>query len=516
MCLNPGSDFKPEDGNVWKQWDFSAPIFESFLIYGPPDFTGMNPPECLYEYPPLNKASDYNMEYFLFLDGPQFTSHKINTEEAILELYSLPIKPSDHILSIRSELGNPLYFYSLRFRFTPFSRPSVKSQKQIDEFIFYRDLKQYPSCLFAICFVASHPFHDLYFRLLKTIVQIEASSRITSSNLIDLSRFNHGSDKTTGTWPNCTYKTRKKFLKLLYDLNLPSFNEYLVFQINQSLTKIWRWKMPSHDEIGLQMAVWGSKFLFQWMNSKDFISLLSHLFLEYYVIVIGENIESIVRSVSLIPQLIYPFFWTYPIITILPDEKYELLGSPVPLIVGLYKSQKAMNMIKSLVDKEATVFIDLDKKEMIFPRKKIAPKVALSNEYSKALKPLLRSKRKEYNKEFHKSIVKAINDVTNIFIERITASIITKVDNFLPVGSMFSEECYQVFFVKTEIPFVQTHINTQMFYSIKEQICRKRTDDETKEFTPLQTLISIGAWNLKRSGSISPSSFEMDPVSLNE
>lgn len=231
-------NFEPEDGNYFQRWDLSEPLFDNFFILGPEIFNPYSEPTCLFQYPlrfhkieNSESKSDKNYHFeidnigsqttkFLFPDGIHFIENDENyqiIDSSIADTFSKPPKVFDHIIYIKNEVSVPHYYFCLRFRCSPFSRPAAFGIKEFEtlineiddidydnnylnnrvkalylekmkkyfmnDFVLYESTTVCPSCLFAYCFETHHPFQDLFFKLIKTIVNVESSSRSMAINL---------------------------------------------------------------------------------------------------------------------------------------------------------------------------------------------------------------------------------------------------------------------------------------------------------------------------------------------
>lgn len=262
------NNFIAEDCDYFQRWDEAAKIFDNFYILGPENFKSPSNPVCLFQYPitfqrknhEINSESPSNEEItgsqanspscrnmtnqelksaikeweviintdgdkisqFIFPDGIQYIENDVNylsTDFSLVDTFSKPPKIQDHIIFIKSDGSIPHYFFCLRFRSSPFSRPSAFSllktvltskktnkgankqefngfnqdeieyymSKMEDEFekemIYFKTLKKCPTCLFAFIFETQHPCHELYFNLIELITRLEASKRTVAANL---------------------------------------------------------------------------------------------------------------------------------------------------------------------------------------------------------------------------------------------------------------------------------------------------------------------------------------------
>ena len=83
--------------------------------------------------------------------------------------------------------------------------------------------------------------------------------------------------------------------------------------------------MPSIDNAPFSIALWSYKPLLKWIKLEDFLHLISSLLLEKSIFVVGSNAEEIIKTTAFLPQLISPFLWVCPLISILPPNLEEIL-----------------------------------------------------------------------------------------------------------------------------------------------------------------------------------------------
>ena len=150
--------FIPEDGQAWKNWDFSSPLFEHFFIIGPESWKETAESTILYEYPDLGVKNDYQISPFLFVNGHQWAKDEFSSFEEMSFHTTRVNAISDKILLIRTDGGNPVFLYSLVFRASPLTRPALidfhyindmlKCRDQKKSYLVYLPLFLYPDILF--------------------------------------------------------------------------------------------------------------------------------------------------------------------------------------------------------------------------------------------------------------------------------------------------------------------------------------------------------------------------------
>ena len=139
------------------------------------------------------------------------------------------------------------------------------------------------------------------------------------------------------SWPENAFNARDNLLRILYDdIVLPAIGEEIALMINRSILTKFVWRRPTIEQYCTKLSIYGIEPLLEWITLTDFIHLLSLIFLEYNVIVSGTEVEPIVRVVSSLPHIIFPFAWMMTIMTIVPESILDILDSPVTFLAGVF------------------------------------------------------------------------------------------------------------------------------------------------------------------------------------
>lgn len=485
---NVFQSFKPEDGCAWVKWDFSFPIFLHFAIVGPKDFNQNTEPSLLYEYPPNSGTSEYSIEHFIFFD-PQTKNQIELPNESKFQWSFLPSSngqsftdsgnktDTEELLILKSEANQPVYIYCLRFYASPCSRPATEdfSGLKSEMETYQKEWKRthfLPLTRFAICFITSHPFYDFYFPILQQIIEIEARARMSAVNLFGSKDTSKG---RSFYWPECSFDDRTAFLSQLYQLNLPIFGEYFNITFNNS--PLLSWKMPFSQDVPHTLAQWGSNALLSWIDEQNFIRLISAILLEKYFIVIGRSISDIMRVVSFIPQLPFPFTWICPIITILPPDLFDVMDSPMANILGVRipdDPNEANFLDNCLEEHKSAVIINLETKKINIPPN--MPLMPAADVFKSQIEPIWPEKNRP----------KTIHTLLNILQEHLNSSLSEPIGRSSPTmhqkegndiieGSMFIPELFMRNFPPEDHSFLNLFLETQLFSAFKEQICRTKT-----------------------------------------
>lgn len=131
-------------------------------------------------------------------------------------------------------------------------------------------------------------------------------------------------------------EVRPTLTKLL-QVRCPDFNETIHIE---NMHAPINFTIPKMEDCYTLEAEGGFEIQFRSLAFQEFILLYQFLLLEKTIILISEDMAQLTASVTTLVSLLKPFSWTYPMIASLPRSLYELLNSPVPIIVGLNMSRE--------------------------------------------------------------------------------------------------------------------------------------------------------------------------------
>ena len=99
-------------------------------------------------------------------------------------------------------------------------------------------------------------------------------------------------------------------------------------------------------------------------EAKDIITIYNYLFLETRILFFSKNIEYLNSYIYGLLALLYPFQYQYQIITILPEENFEIIESITPFIAGINQSFESNFFEKNdFVLSDCFFVVDIDKKK---------------------------------------------------------------------------------------------------------------------------------------------------------
>ena len=140
------------------------------------------------------------------------------------------------------------------------------------------------------------------------------------------------------------------------------------------------------------------KKLFLDFEIKDIVSMYNYLFLETRILFFSKNIEILNIYIYGLLALLYPFQYQYQIITILPEQNFEIMESITPFIAGINQTfQEDFFEKRGYSLSDLIVVVDIDNNEIV-----------LINEESKV---------PEFPKGNEKTLKKNLQSVVNKYME---------------------------------------------------------------------------------------------------
>ena len=469
--------FSPQDEEDKNSWDIGAPLFENFFIIGPNEKDQM---KTLYFYP-YAKKNDQDYSKLLTPSGYKLEPKCFkNLREVKLE-FANENKIIENLVFYKVDGGHPLFLYATIFEATPFSYPAITKPYVLDNlFQYQKKYDKVPCFKCGFVFLTKHPFHKLFFGLLKTFIQLEYQARNTKQNLSLLSSKLTRSFIPDQYWPCTTMLLRRDFLDSLYKLSLPSFEEWIGIKFNLLNAKEFRWQMPSTDMMPFCPAQVGYSAIMTWINAEDFIRLLEFTLLGESIVVFGSDYSSITKAVSFIPQIIMPFSWSSNVISFVTDEAKYTFGVPGTAIYGtfheIFDSYLEEFQDETVLD---SVFVELDEKTIKFPEMK--ERLPLYDELLAAINPLFQGESTDF------SLTMAILQLCQKHLfhnitKKMEAALECRLDVENP-GTMFHEDIYNKQFHEEDLPFIKRLEDSQNFMCLVSKLCRIQTQLKLGEYT---------------------------------
>ena len=144
---------------------------------------------------------------------------------------------------------------------------------------------------------------------------------------------------------------------------------------------------------------------------KEIVKMYHNLFLETRILFFSENIQLLNMYIFGLLSLLYPFQYQYQVVTILPEENFEIIESITPFIAGINMSYREdFFQIRDLTLSDAILIVDIDNTHTEFVNKNNdIPEFPKG--YRKTLEKNLQSIKAKYFKDLNNSKSSKYNNV---------------------------------------------------------------------------------------------------------
>ncbi|GBG34365.1 DENN domain-containing protein 5A [Hondaea fermentalgiana] len=109
--------------------------------------------------------------------------------------------------------------------------------------------------------------------------------------------------------------------------------------------------------------------LFESLGAQNLLNLFSALILEFPILLVTSRLDLLSNAISGLLALLWPLKWQSNIIPVLPSSMTGLLDSPVPILIGMHRSQ----LPRDRNSYSALVFVDLDENIVELPSDRELP-----------------------------------------------------------------------------------------------------------------------------------------------
>jgi hypothetical protein len=125
-------------------------------------------------------------------------------------------------------------------------------------------------------------------------------------------------------------------IPLLEKLDEISMDNNFEEKISIEITNVSiHYTFPSVKNCSFVEAEFGFARILSQFSFEEFLFIFFSILLEQTVVFVSENMSNISACISLFVSLLRPFKWPFPIIYSLPEDCLVMLGSPIPLLVGI-------------------------------------------------------------------------------------------------------------------------------------------------------------------------------------
>lgn len=518
-ALNLKDDTHPED-ELDLQWGdvnqgknlIGANIFEEFLIIGNSDIENKKP-EILYKYTNslnndemitiLNFAFPFGIKHQKITDSAHnqgnygelneillisnsLFQHRRNAFVILLKNDEDLFKSSVSQLKLfingeRSEMrkvslletSNPNHFkYCICFLVRDYiavpASPQTQKNKKNGKITADQDF-EYIETEKVLCFITYYPFIRFFTDIILSILnyfKINKLKCLQDYGEPDSKIFSKIDAKFLSDEMN---QDLKNILFNIHKMPLPCFNSLLVFPNFENLSGMLTFQIPDEHESSFLEVEWTSVVCFKIFRPEEFLMILLSILLEKKIVFFTRNLNLLTSTILTFLHAMRPFLWAFPVIMNLPRELFEMMSSPLPLLIGVNKDFEFFKSEKIEALFSDCVFIFLDEENKIHDFKNI--EVDVLSQFYHLLSYKIHEKLSNIPNLKDSEAPKAIKEVLNILRKEIEKELIpleiknTKVLNIEEITENFG---------KDKDRFVKKFVKTQMLSCHMQKIIEKK------------------------------------------
>ena len=173
-------------------------------------------------------------------------------------------------------------------------------------------------------------------------------------------------------------------------------------------------------------------------DAKEIVKMYHNLFLETRILFFSENIQLLNMFIFGLLSLLYPFQYQYQVVTILPEENFQIIESITPFIAGINMPyEKGFFEIRDLTLSDAILIVDIDNLKTEFVNK-TTDIPEFPKGYKKTLEKNLQSIKTKYMKDLNNSKLaqqKNIKGVNQSVIQNKNSGIIPDISPSISISS---------------------------------------------------------------------------------
>ena len=208
----------------------------------------------------------------------------------------------------------------------------------------------------AYCFISKYPFMKLF---IEAILQILNIIKIRKMKLQLEQNAESFSKIDTDFLMNFFEKDLTKLLDFLLNSSQKSlfFDNLLEFQ-DQKFPFELSFRIPDFTKSFYLESDWNASLALSNLSPEVFSFVFLSILLENSMVFFSESLGLLTSSLMLFVNLIQPFKWHSPVVFNLPNELFQILESPVPIIVGINREK---GFIEGFYQKYSNIiFVSLD------------------------------------------------------------------------------------------------------------------------------------------------------------
>lgn len=240
------------------------------------------------------------------------------------------IKQNRENCSILNETNPMGFIYYHVAQFEDFFIDSKTTTKFNDKII---EIYKFPR---FFIFQSIYPFSDIFTKVLEFIVSQYKQAKLNKFvQLVDESKTTIADFESIDANSFSIFDL-PSIQHIFSELNRQFINSNFGAQISITMNdKMTKFALPERKDC--MYADNSSDFykVFKYFSYEEVLFLVSCLASERTLVFISEKQKKISRTISSIVGLFRPFNWVFPLIYSLPRDSFEMISSPVPIIVGV-------------------------------------------------------------------------------------------------------------------------------------------------------------------------------------
>lgn len=359
------------------------------------------------------------------------------------------------------------YYYCVRFRASPFAVPVFCHNLDLERIFECVSGKVVPETELVLVVRSRFPYQELYFQMLKWLIEIDKINRADLANFIDKLDFFKGNFKKAvddivrnptekvsqmPRWPSDVRPEVTAVITRLLDEHL-SEGHYGV-RIDIENYPEFAWERAPSERNDLPLGWFALASLVENMSPDVYLQLVEALCLERKVVVYSKRNSRAAHGVLALKYMRYPLPQSIPVVSLLPVGSEELLDNDEPMIVGTEKlpSQRGPNFVILDVDNQTI--------DPVTPLIDIPNKVALREAVVQAI-ALYATDRTAGARQLLGITNRAVNELTYPIKYAFQAR-----EN----GIVFDADAYKTCFAAEARDFVEKLIRTTAFEAYVEEL----------------------------------------------
>jgi hypothetical protein len=252
---------------------------------------------------------------------------------------------------------------------------STAKRKHCTCLTFYEtyEIKEKPGKIFilkAICMVSSRPIYGTHKELLNNFHSIQLNHKEYRKNSSEQLNYIYLRDKSKSYTVLKEYSVLEfYFAFVLNSLKLPKEEtSFYINYIGNNMGKKCFLKYFTNSKHSFPLVDYDTTKLLEYFNIEDLIKIYMGLLMEYKLILVFEDYETINDLIFSLVNLLFPLKWKFPIISFISPSLIDTVEAPFGIIIGLHSEY--LNILNNKINQELmvdeTLIYNLQNKSFIF------------------------------------------------------------------------------------------------------------------------------------------------------